>query len=70
MNLTREQLLQQQVSARVFQARYDCALEPYGQRAPEPTFGQDPNEYRRNMAAQTKKLLPDGHVRPTRKPET
>jgi hypothetical protein len=59
--MTRDQLLLQQAQARVFQARYDSALEPYGQRAPEPTFGMDVNEYRRNMAAQTKKLLPDGH---------
>ena len=45
----------------MFQARYDRALEPWGQRAPAPTFGQDPQEYRRDMAAQTKRLLPSGH---------
>jgi hypothetical protein len=59
--MTREQLLQQQASARVFQARFDSALEPWGQRAPAPSFGQDPQDYRRNMAAATKQLLPDGH---------
>ena len=59
--MTREQLLQQQASARVFQARYDSVLEPWGQRAPAPTFGQDPEHYRRDMAAATKRLLPSDH---------
>jgi hypothetical protein len=59
--MTREQLLQQQASARIFQARYDSVLEPWGQRAPAPVFGQDPQEYRRDMAAATKRLLPSDH---------
>jgi hypothetical protein len=61
MGMSREQLLQLQAAARIYQARFDSALEPWGQRAPAPVFGQDPNDYRRNMSASAKKLLPTDH---------
>jgi hypothetical protein len=59
--MTREQLLQQQASARIYQERYDTALSPWGFRADAPTLGQDIEEYRRDNLVRIKKLLPDGH---------
>jgi hypothetical protein len=61
MPLTRDQLLQQQASARVYQARYDSAFEPWGVRAPAPVLGQDIDEYRRSLAVMAKRLLPESH---------
>jgi hypothetical protein len=46
--MTRDQILQQHASARVFQARFDSAFEPWG-------------EFRRDLAVQVKKLLPEDH---------
>jgi hypothetical protein len=45
----------------VYQERYDNAMQPWGVRAPAPTLGQDIEVYRRNLAVQAKRLLPDGH---------
>jgi hypothetical protein len=59
--MTREQLLQVQASARVFQARADDAFSTWGQRAPAPVVGQDPDEYRRRLMIKAKNLLPEGH---------
>ena len=59
--MTREQLLQAQASARVFQARADSAFEPWGFRAPAPPLGQDPQDYRRDLAVMAKKQLPYDH---------
>jgi hypothetical protein len=61
MGMTREQILQQHASARVYQERYDSVLEPWGVRAPAPVLGEDIDTYRRNLAVQAKRLLPDGH---------
>jgi hypothetical protein len=61
MPLTREQILQQQASARVFQARYDAVLEPWGVRAPAPVLGQDIGAYRRDLAVMAKRLLPENN---------
>ena len=61
MSYTREQLLQIQSSARVKQAQWDEIFQPWGMRAPEPVFGQLPDEYDREMAVKAKKLLPDEH---------
>jgi hypothetical protein len=59
--LTRDQLLQQHASARVYQERYDDALQPLGVRANAPVLGQDILDYRRNELVRIKKLLPDDH---------
>jgi hypothetical protein len=40
------------------QSRADEAFEPWGFRAPAPTLGCDPDEYRRDMLVKAKKLLP------------
>jgi hypothetical protein len=61
MPMTREQILQQHASGRVFQERYDSALQPWGIRANAPVLGQDITEYRRDETVRIKKLLPDDH---------
>jgi hypothetical protein len=61
MSMSREQYLRQQASARVFQERADSAFEPWGVRAPAPTLGEDVGDYRRKLAIQAKRLLPDDH---------
>jgi hypothetical protein len=60
-SMTREQLLQVQESARVYQARADSVFEEWGFRAPAPTLGQDPQDYRRDLCVMAKKQLPYGH---------
>ena len=65
--MTREQILQMHASARVLQERYDSALEPWGVRARAPTLGEHIDNYRRDLAVQTKKLLPENHE--LRKPQ-
>jgi hypothetical protein len=59
--LNREQLLQQQASARVYQARYDEAFSVWGARAKAPVLGENIDSYRRDLAIQGKRLLPDNH---------
>ena len=61
MPYTREQLLQMQASGRVYQERYDQAFQPWDQRAPSPVIGEDIADYRRKLAIQAKRLLPEGH---------
>jgi hypothetical protein len=60
-HMTREQLLQAQASARVFQERADDALSPWDIRAPAPVLGQDVREYRRDLAVKLKRMLPEEH---------
>jgi hypothetical protein len=60
-HMTRDQLLQMQASARVYQARADSVFQEWGFRAPAPTIGQDPQDYRRDLAVMAKKQLPYGH---------
>ena len=45
----------------VYQARADSIFEAWGFRAPAPTLGEDPEDYRRNLAVMAKKQLPHGH---------
>ena len=52
MSYTREQLLQIQASARVYQARADDAFAPWGMRAPEPVIGVSADHYRRKLQSQ------------------
>jgi hypothetical protein len=59
MPYTREQVLQMQASARVYQAEWDEAFQPWGFRAPAPIIGQMPDEYDRDMAVLAKKQLRD-----------
>ena len=59
--ITREQNLQMQASARIYQQRYDDVLQPWGVRAPAPTLGQDIDKYTRDLAVKAKSLLPDNH---------
>src|SRR6516225_8853950 len=54
MPMTREQLLQVQASARVYQTRADEAFEPWGMRAPAPVLGEDPDDYRRKLMSLAK----------------
>jgi hypothetical protein len=65
MPMTREQILQQEAACRVYQARADDALEPWGIRAPAPVLSDDPNypeQYRRELAYMCKKRLPENVV--------
>ena len=59
--MTRDDLLRMQASARIFQARADRVFEAWGFRAPQPTLGQDPEDYRRDLAVMAKKQLPHDH---------
>jgi hypothetical protein len=59
--MSREQLLQMQASARVYQARADAVFQEWGFRAPAPVIGQDPQDYRRDLAVTAKRQLPYGH---------
>jgi hypothetical protein len=59
--MSREQLLQVQASARVFQARADDAFAPWGMRAPAPVVGEPIDDYRRKLMILAKKQLPEGH---------
>src|SRR6516164_3129907 len=59
--LTRDELLRMQSAARAYQARADSAFEPWGFRAPAPPLGQDPEDYRRDLAVKAKRQLPYGH---------
>jgi hypothetical protein len=59
--LTRDDLMRMQNSARAYQARADSAFEPWGFRAPAPPLGQDPEDYRRDLAVKAKRQLPYGH---------
>src|SRR6516162_8821277 len=61
MPMTREQLLQVQASARVYQTRADEAFEPWGMRAPAPVLGEDPDDYRRKLMILAKNQLPESH---------
>jgi hypothetical protein len=60
-HMSREQLLQVQASARVYQARADSVFEEWGFRAPAPALGQDPQDYRRDLCVMAKKQLPYDH---------
>jgi hypothetical protein len=59
--MTREQLLQQQASARVLQERYDNALQPWGARADAKPLAQDLDGYWRDHLMRIKELLPEDH---------
>jgi hypothetical protein len=61
MHMTRDQLLQQQASARVVQEKYDSALAPWGSRADAKPLAHDLDDYRRDLAVRVKKLLPEDH---------
>jgi hypothetical protein len=61
MPMTRDQILQMNASARVYQERYDNAFQSWGVRAKGPVLGEDIDSYRRDLAVQAKKLLPDDH---------
>jgi hypothetical protein len=61
MGMTREQILHMHASARVYQQRFDSAFEPWGMRAKAMTLGEDVDSYRRSLAIQGKRLLPETH---------
>jgi hypothetical protein len=61
MPMIRDQLLQVQASARVYQARADAAFESWGMRAPAPVLGEDPDDYRRKLMILAKNQLPESH---------
>ena len=64
MPMTRDDVLRQDASLRVYQARADSALEPWGVRAPAPVYNDDPRypeQYRRELAYLAKKRLPENH---------
>jgi hypothetical protein len=59
--MTREQLLQMHNSARIYQQRYDDAFSAWGARAKAPVLGENIDSYRRDLAVQGKRLLPEDH---------
>ena len=59
--LTVDQQKYQQSSARLYQEKFDRALEPWGRRAPGPVLGESVDHYRRETLVQMKRLLPDTH---------
>jgi hypothetical protein len=59
--MTRDQLMQMQARARVYQERADDALSPWDLRAPAPVLGQDIDSYRRELDVKLKKQLPEDH---------
>ena len=63
MPMTREQLLQVQASARVYQTRADEAFEPWGMRAPAPVLGEDPDDYRRKLGPPARAFYPNGALK-------
>jgi hypothetical protein len=60
-HMSRDQLLQMQNSARIYQERADNALQPWDIRAPAPVLGEDVDKYRRSLAVKLKKQLPEAH---------
>jgi hypothetical protein len=58
MEEERQHALRIQRSLRAIQERADAALEPWGLRARGPTLGEDPDQYRRDLLIQAKRLLP------------
>jgi hypothetical protein len=61
MSLSRDQALRMQASARVYQQRYDDALQPWDLRAPAPVLGEPITDYRARLAILAKKQLPEDH---------
>jgi hypothetical protein len=61
--MTRNEILQQQASARTYQARFDSALESWGLRARGPNAQESPDDYRRDQMASNKKFLPFSEMR-------
>jgi hypothetical protein len=59
--LTRDDLMRMQNSARVYQERADSVFQQWGFRAPAPPLGQDPQDYRRDLAVMAKRQLPYDH---------
>jgi hypothetical protein len=59
--MSREELLQQQASARIYQQIADSALESWGMRAKAPVLGQDIDDYRCDLAIQSKRILPENN---------
>jgi hypothetical protein len=54
----RQHALRVQRSLRTIQERADDCYQPWGFRAPGPTLGCDPDEYRRDLLIKAKRLLP------------
>jgi hypothetical protein len=66
MEMTREQILQMQASARIYQKLYDDAYASWGMRAAAPTYNDNidaVSDYRRTEAVRAKKLLPMTELR-------
>jgi hypothetical protein len=61
MSLSRDQEMRMQASGRVYQQRYDDALQPWDIRAPAPVLGQPIEEYRCKLARLAKHQLPEDH---------
>jgi hypothetical protein len=58
MEEIRQHALRVQRSLRAIQERADDALEPWGLRARGATLGEHPDQYRRDLLIQAKKLIP------------
>jgi hypothetical protein len=57
-----QELFQQRSTQAHYQAAFDKALEPLGIRAPAPTLGQHPDDYRREVLRHLKlEYLPQNH---------
>jgi hypothetical protein len=59
-----EREMRQRSIARSYQQRADSVFAEWGTRAKERVEGEDPEDYRRNLAVQAKKLLPYSDDKP------
>jgi hypothetical protein len=60
-HMTRDDLLRMQQSARLYQERYQRAVDPWDQQIKGPILGQSVDDYRRDTLVKLKKLLPENH---------
>ena len=60
-HMSREELMQVQSAARIYQERADTALSSWDIRAPAPVLGQPIEKYRRDLAVMLKHQLPEDH---------
>ena len=61
MDLSYDQLMRQQNSARVIQERYDNVFKSWGMSAPAPVIGEPVDKYNRRLAVLAQKQLAADH---------
>jgi hypothetical protein len=60
-HMSYDQLQRMQSSARIFQERYQQAVDPWDRQIKGPMLGQSVDDYRKETLVQMKKLLPPDH---------